>query len=174
MGRMFKYIVFSLLCCFIISCEEPESYSVIPEITYKENKVYVFVDTLLGNKTVRVDITFNFVDGDGDIGSYDGGTILDPPEEADSNDFDLYINRFIFENGNYQADTTIEDNYYHIPFFRATGRDKFLKGEVTLSVDDYLGKFDTMMFEFYIYDRARNKSNTENTPQIVVNNDSLI
>lgn len=60
-------ILFFFATAFL-SCEKPQSYSEVPEISFKSYRVF---DTLISSyeDPIRMlEIKFNFVDGDGDFG----------------------------------------------------------------------------------------------------------
>ena len=166
-------ILILLALLFITSCKRYEDYPPEPSIEYLDM-------TLLRDEQgidQRGVLKFSFSDGDGNIGLYDSDTL--PPY-----DYNLFVRYFEKQNGtfreifliteNYINDTTIEYDTAsfngRIPILTPAGKNKAISGEIedTLFVNNPLSAFDTIMFEVYIQDRDLNKSNTIQTPPIVI------
>lgn len=166
-------ILILLALLFMTSCKRYEDYPPEPSIEYLDM-------TLLRDEQgidQRGVLKFSFSDGDGNIGLYDSDTL--PPY-----DYNLFVKYFEKQNGtfreifliteNYINDTTIEYDTAsfngRIPILTPAGKNKAISGEIedTLFVNNPLSAFDTIMFEVYIQDRDLNKSNTIQTPPIVI------
>ena len=158
--------VLSLICVVgfigwcLWSCESPHSYSEIPEIHFKSLS-FEYITTELGPDLKAV-LTFSFVDGDGDIGvrtRYDTVSKIHYKWYKKYPDMTYEMYQF--------PDTTIISS--EIPYDEVMNKDeahnKTLKGtiEIALTAPTKIQDIDTMRIEFFIFDRARNKSNVEYT-----------
>jgi hypothetical protein len=159
MSAKILYLISFLI--LLVSCEKEDQYSDIPEIKYKNFTMAVETENGFENTIGR--LTFTFTDGDGDIG-------IDPNAET-ANDttitevYNTFITRFYKENNQFVRDTIIT---YIIPFLEGGVYREYLKGEIEIKIYFNNFPYDTLMFDFYIYDRANHKSNTETTPEIIV------
>jgi hypothetical protein len=145
----------------LASCEKEDQYPDIPEVKYKS--FTMAEETENGFENIIGRLSFTFTDGDGDIG-------IDPnTETADDTPtteiYNTFITRFYKENNQFVRDTTIT---YIIPYMEDGEYRKYLKGEIEIKLYFTDFNYDTLKFDFYIYDRANHKSNTESTPEIIV------
>ncbi len=166
-------ILILLALLFMTSCKRYEDYPPEPSIEYLDM-------TLLRDEQgidQRGVLRFSFSDGDGNIGLYDSDTL--PPY-----DYNLFVRYFEKQNGTFREIFLITENYINdstieydtasfngrIPILTPAGKNKAISGEIedTLFVNNPLSAFDTIMFEVYIQDRDLNKSNTIQTPPIVI------
>ena len=151
---------------FLVSCNDEETYPIIPEIQYED-----FV--LLYNPTTglieRGVLKISFKDGDGDIGLRQGET--DPPY-----DYNLFITYYEIQNRDtvevHIIDPVSGDtaNFHaRVPILTPEGNNKSIKGEIedTLFVYNPYSDFDTIMYSVYLVDRALHKSNVIQTPLII-------
>jgi hypothetical protein len=158
MSAKILYLISFLI--LLVSCEKEDQYSDIPEIKYKNFTMAVETENGFENTIGR--LTFTFTDGDGDIG-------IDPNAET-ANDttitevYNTFITRF-YKDNQFVRDTIIT---YIIPFLEGGVYREYLKGEIEIKIYFNNFPYDTLMFDFYIYDRANHKSNTETTPEIIV------
>ena len=148
---MFRPLLFLVLALSWFSCASPPQYPVEPVISYTGE---LSKDTL--KRGIAMDstfVTFSFTDGDGDLGAKDSIQIF----AIDSRDG--YVNK------------------YEIPFVPELGASNGIKGKITLKLlstccafDPELGlepcndedpslPYDKIVYELYIEDRARNRSN---------------
>lgn len=144
------------------SCEPFEKVSEVPEIHFKSLSDLYQADT--GSITfAAVDLTFSFIDGDADFGV---DKSINP---QDTINFVLIPFRKI--DGLYDSiDTDMYGRKYTITRdekMDREGQNKTVKGDIKLQIQ-YFPKpsFDTIRYDFYILDRAGNKSNTESTTDI--------
>jgi hypothetical protein len=133
----------------------------VPKLTYVSHKVEVTIDDPdLGNKSLKVEIKLDFVDGDGD---------LIVPVYSDTVSYSkLFINSYKKVNGLYQL-LIPNDSGYSFPeslpyedFMSREGQNKTFKGTITKTFNYYftkLANIDTIKYEFYLFDRAYHKSN---------------
>lgn len=166
-------LLIALIPLSFSSCKKYEDYP--PEPTIE------FMDFTLLRDEQGIDqrgvLRFSFADGDGNIGLLDTDTL--PPY-----DYNLFVSYFEKQNGVFKEIFLITPNYINdttivydtatfngrIPILMPAGKNKAISGEIedTLFVNNPLSTFDTIMFEVYIQDRKLNKSNTIQTPPIVV------
>ncbi len=166
-------LLITLIPMLFSSCKKYEDYP--PEPTIE------FMDFILLRDAQGIDqrgvLRFSFADGDGNIGLLATDTL--PPY-----DYNLFVTYFERQNGVFKEIFLVTPNYINdstivydtatfngrIPILMPAGKNKAISGEIedTLFVNNPLSAFDTIMFEVYIQDRKLNKSNTIQTPPIVV------
>lgn len=153
------------------ACIKEEEYPPEPQIRFEQFLI-------LGNDTTideRGVLVFSFTDGDGDIG-------LSSQDTTEPYKYNLFITYYEQRNGTfeevfltiYNPESEQEDTITfnaRIPMLLDKGVEKPISGrlEDTLFINNYSSPFDTIRFEAYILDRALNKSNTIQTPPIIVN-----
>lgn len=153
-----KHICFILLGVIAVSCIDIKIYPPEPIIEFKSMN---FVDTLdaLENRALIGKLTIFFIDGDGDIGTH---APVDTTEEEEHTVFiDFY--KVVDNTPIYQVlDPPMR---YRVPYFSTSGNNKTLQGEIVIrDINIYSpNASDTMMYKFYIKDRAGNISNTDST-----------
>ena len=165
------------LICFVgwclWSCSRIQSYSEIPEIRFKK---MFFADSIdnpdLGNLVKYAFLSFSFVDGDGNLGVR--------PQDVDSISRIYYTWHKKLPDHTYEpyqlTGTNAITQWHIIPYNsvmdRSEAQNKTLKGtiEIKLKMPKNPQEMDTMRVEFYITDRARNKSNIEYTPDFSILN----
>ena len=161
--------VFGFLGWFVWSCGSVVSYSEIPEIHFKS---LVFEDRVESESSVTryAVLTFSFIDGDGDIGasSQDKDTISRIHYTWYKKLADKY-EPFQFASGIIADSTAIP---YEDVMNKEEANNKTLKGtiEIALFPPSKPQGIDTMRVEFYIVDRARNKSNIDYTSDFSILN----
>jgi len=148
-----------------LSCKKIESLPEIPSISFKS---FILIDTIdaLGNEGKIGELTFDFEDGDGDIG-------LTQPDSlsADSTNFNLFFTLFDKIDGEFieVSENDLETPLnYRIPYIEKEGQNKALKGEIQIDFIYLLFEHDTIKYSFFIVDRALHKSNVETTPEIAM------
>lgn len=137
----------------LVSCLQGVKYPPEPQITYLS---YVEKDSvdILGNPTTHfILITFEFTDGDGNLGEAESSTTKN-----------LFVIEYGIENGVKQ--TPIETGY-RMPDITPAGQNKSLKGEVDVDIQLFGNyPYDSVQYEIYIKDRSNNESNIITTPII--------
>ncbi len=167
---MIKNLLLCLGICSILiyACEKIEPVDPAPEIKFKSLEIEQFTDTFF---RYAGELVFSFVDGDGDIGLFEYDTL-----NADSS---YKYNLFLFPY------SKIDTQYIEIdiskletpPFYRIwydekmnrVSQNKTLKGDIKLDLqfpEERPYNSDTIRYEFYMIDRAGNKSNVEVTSDI--------
>jgi hypothetical protein len=171
-----SFILPALAILAVISCKRLEEYPPEPVITFRDfETIYNETDSIYD----RGVLTFEFTDGDGDLGLAPGDTF--PPFNPGSKYYyNLIIDYYEVRNGVetpvpltfYNAETETYDTIYlsaRIPLLTPKGINKAISGEIydTLFIYNYYSDFDTLFLKFQLVDRALHESNVEKTPYIV-------
>ncbi len=150
-----------------VSCVKTEPVSTIPEITFKSLELAILVDTTLDQNLLVGILTFDFIDGDADIGVEEADA--SNTELPDSIRYNLFLTPYSKIDGLYSL---IE--YDSIPPYYSIirddkldriGQNKTIKGTITLTIYD-LPNYDTIRYDFMLRDRAGNNSNVETTTDL--------
>jgi hypothetical protein len=166
-----KQVILSLAIAGIAlcACVETEPVSPIPGIGFESYELGHAYDSLLDQYRLVGRLEFSFIDGDADFGietNFD--TLAD-----DLYNYNVFISAFQKIDTNYipvEFDTTYPPLNYRI--LRATpldrvGQNKTVKGFIRIDMPfAVIPEYDTLRFDFYITDRAFNKSNVESTSDI--------
>ena len=149
----------------LASCNEvTETYPDEPVVDYQSFGIYISEDAL-GNQVVISRITFDFTDGDGNLG-------LKPLEEnsnpllADSMKYNFYLQLYDLEGYEFVKIPESKGGIlkYRIPFLAKQPT----KGIMDLDISYPVIVYDTIFYTFYIVDRTFNHSNTDTTDIIVL------
>lgn len=159
-------LIVAILATMFAGCEKIQSYPATPEIDYKS---FWLRDTVLNDNTAKVGtLLFDFVDGDGDFGLFQP----DSGETDTTKLYNLYLTFYQKINDEFVPDTSLlSELSFPVYYFDAMSREgqvKALKGSVSLTLEYFIIKYDTIKYDFYIIDRALNKSNVVTTPEIVL------
>jgi hypothetical protein len=168
-----------IVVCCLLSCDPVQKHSEIPEIHFKQ---LIFENRTDGlDETFKVAVlTFSFIDGDGDLGVMPGEKNPDDTykpgggfsrihytwyQKKTDNTYDPYQ----FKDGDIAISSEIP---YKSVMDRSEAQNKVLKGtiEIELVTPKKPQGIDEMRVEFYIVDRAKNKSNIEYTPDFSILN----
>lgn len=158
------------------TCVEFEPVSPIPSIEYKDLTFGVLYDSVLETYLMNGLIEFSFIDGDADLGVYDE----DHNNEnlPDSMRYGIFVDLYEKLEGDYYKRYIIEpspDSPWIDTFLLHTllpydqkmdrvGQNKTIQGVIRAGINfTQPAPYDTMRLEFYIRDRALNKSNVEYT-----------
>jgi len=162
----------SFIGCCLWSCEPIQSVSEIPEIHFKQ---LIFEDRTddLDETFKTAVLIFSFIDGDGDIGVRPQDKPIDRVSKIhytwyaklSDNTYEAYK----FPNDSISISTNIT---YGSVMDKSEAQNKVLKGsiKIELSTPEKPKGIDMMRVEFYIVDRARNKSNVDQTPDFSIQN----
>jgi len=160
-----RIVLFFLVSIMFASCLKREEYPIEPYIEFVDFRKYVN-ESGIEDKGLLV---FSFTDGDGDIGLSPGDTL--PPFHREG---DYFFNLFIFyhevQNGAIVEVELPQPFHLRLPVITPSGNNKAIKGEIEVELDIFnpITPFDTILFDFYLVDRALHKSNTVRTPKIKV------
>ena len=162
--RKIGYII-GFVLTLLVSCEEiaPE-YPIEPVVDYQSFGFFILVDEL-GNKNLVGRLTFDFTDGDGNVGLY---PITDTSSlnEPDSVKFNFFLQ--VYELKGYEY-LPIPDEEGGILKYRIPPLDKQpTKGIMDLDIYYPVIVTDTFFYTFYISDRDYNRSNLDTTDVIVL------
>ena len=171
--------IFALL---LLGCNKVKSYPKEPDISFKSLEIDFVLDDL-GNKRKMAILTISFIDGDGDIGVLP--EYLRLPSDTFSKIHYTWLYKTIPDETNpglYPLDTfrfqgNRTETSARIPWDwvmdKRTAHNKFMKGsiEAKLSTPIFgISEIDTMLIDFFITDRANNKSNVVRTPMFSIHN----
>lgn len=166
-----KYLSFSFLTILLFlllqACNSIDTYSEIPRIEYIGTEVsYEYEDEQISRKNVQ--LQFSVVDGDGDIGLTEADTIS-PFDSISSNFFsEIYVR----DNNRWVSGTELGflATSYRIPYI-GEDYETVVKAEIQIdfSYAASLFPYDSIVYSFYIIDRALNQSNIDSTGVIVFN-----
>jgi hypothetical protein len=160
-----KIGLFLLSLTIFASCKPDDEYPDTPTIEF-----HSFVPD--GDKAV---LTFNFTDGDGDIGLKESD--IQPPFDTSS----VYFNNcfIVYEekvNGQWQPGLDQLGNpvefKYRIPYVTPEGQNKALKGKIDIKIEPFYYNpmsinSDTIRYKIKIVDRALHESNEIITEEFI-------
>jgi len=154
----------------LVSCDEvTEDYPDEPIVDYQGFGLYISEDEL-GNKVIISRISFDFTDGDGNLG-------LPPLEEnsnpllPDSLKYNFYLQLFDLQDYEFVEIPESKGGLlkYRIPPLLKEPT----KGTMDLDISYPIVEYDTIFYTFYIVDRSFNRSNTDTTDVIVLSGINL-
>jgi len=157
-------ILFSTLL-LMISCNDIDPvYPDEPVVDYQGFGLFITVDGL-GNNTLVGQLTFDFTDGDGNIGLL---PLVDTTDLTlpDTVKFNFFLQLYDLQNYEY-VPIPEEDGgilKYRIPYLDKQP----LTGTMDLEISYPVIIYDTIFYTFYIYDRDYNRSNTDSTEVIIL------
>ncbi len=162
--RTVTSILFSVLL-LMISCNDIDPlYPDEPVVDYQGFGLFITVDGL-GNNTLVGQLSFDFTDGDGNIGLL---PLVDTSDLSlpDTVKFNFFLQLYDLQNYEY-VPIPEEDGgilKYRIPFLKKQP----LTGTLDLEISYPVILYDTIFYTFYIFDRDYNRSNTDSTDIIVL------
>ncbi|MEN8228501.1 MAG: hypothetical protein ABFS38_10130 [Bacteroidota bacterium] len=159
-------LIIGIALLLFVSCNkiDPE-YPDEPVIDYQSFSLFITVDAL-NNKTLVGQLTFDFTDGDGNLGLHplpDSSGINLP----DSVKYNFFLQ--LYDLKGYEYEKIPEEDggilKYRIPFLDKQP----LRGTIDLEIYyPVIVDHDTIFYTFYIFDREFNRSNTDTTDVIVL------
>ena len=162
--KTFATLLFSVLL-LMISCNEIDPvYPDEPVVDYQGFGLFITSDPL-GNNILVGQLSFDFTDGDGNLGlpPLIDTTDLNLPDTVKYNFF-LHL----YDLQGYDWIQIPEEDggilKYRIPYLNKQP----LSGTMDLQIAYPLIKYDTIFYTFYIYDRDLNRSNIDSTDVIVL------
>lgn len=162
--RTFTPLLFIVLL-LVISCNKiTPVYPDEPVVDYQGFGLYISVDGL-GNTTLMGKLTFDFTDGDGNLGL---PPLVDTIELSlpDTVKFNFFLQLYDLQGYEY-VEIPDEDGgllKYRIPYLDKQP----LSGTMDLEISYPVIIYDTIYYTFHIYDRDYNRSNTDTTDIIVL------
>jgi hypothetical protein len=164
--RKNSYPVLFLIPLFVLgSCTKIEHLSPIPSISFNNFIIFDTTD-ILGNESKAGKLNFHFEDGDGDIG-------LKVPSGGDADSTNIFLTLYRKTDGVMLPVTDQHDplypSSYRIPYMVRLGQNKILRGTVSVTfLYLFYSPTDTIMYDFYIKDRAKHESNVAFTGEIII------
>ena len=162
--KTFATLLFSVLL-LMISCNEIDPvYPDQPVVDYQSFGLFISVDGL-GNTTLMGQLTFDFTDGDGNLGlpPLIDTTDLNLPDTVK---FNFFLHLYDLQGYDW-IQIPDEDGgilKYRIPYLNKQP----LSGTMDLQIAYPIIEYDTIFYAFYIYDRDLNRSNIDSTDVIVL------
>ena len=162
--KTFATLLFSVLL-LMISCNEIDPvYPDEPVVDYQGFGLFITTDPL-GNNTLIGQLTFDFTDGDGNLGlpPLIDTTDLNLPDTVK---FNFFLHLYDLQGYDW-IQIPDEDGgilKYRIPYLNKQP----LSGTMDLQIAYPIIEYDTIFYTFYIYDRDFNRSNIDSTDVIVL------
>ena len=168
--KNFIYIVF-IIILFSASCGNKDEYPDIPAIEFKRvelrDSIGKIEETPYTVKLCRV--VFSVTDGDGNI-----GFMLN----EDTSSYNFFADIYEKKNGELKKLELSAPYNYRIPYIEPAGQNKLLKAQIMVDFTfNYYNQallFDSIMYEFYINDRAGNLSNKVRTPIFSLKDEGIV
>ena len=162
--RTFTFILFSVLL-LMISCNEIDPvYPDEPVVDYQGFGLFITTDAL-GNNTLIGQLSFDFTDGDGNLGL---PPLLDTTDlnVPDTVKFNFFLQLYDLQGYDWVQIPEEDGGFlkYRIPYLDKQP----LTGTMDLKLFYPVITYDTIYYTFYIYDRDYNRSNTDSTDVIVL------
>lgn len=163
--KSFRIIFFvpAVLIFILTACPTPQQYPVEPQIEFKKVTLSDRID-ILGNHFKNYQLSFTFIDGDGDIGLKESDTTgIFAPESKYYNN--LFFKVYEIKNG---KKIIVNDTLaYRTKYIQPLGQNKTLKADILIDypfkiLNDKL-EYDSVLFEFYMADRQQHESNIDST-----------
>ena len=160
-----KIAIISFAILALSSCNQIDPvYPDEPVIDYQGFGLFIAVDQL-GNKNLVGQLTFDFTDGDGNLGL---PPLVDTTDLSlpDTIKYNFFLQLYDLQDFEYVQIPDEEGGVlkYRIPFLDKQP----LKGTMDLEITYPVIKYDTIFYTFYIYDWDFNRSNTDTTEVIVL------
>jgi len=161
--KTFASILF--VAVLLTSCNDINPvYPDVPVVDYQGFGLFIVTDAL-GNNTLVGRLSFDFTDGDGNIGL---SPLIDTTDLSlpDTVKYNFFLQLYDLQGYDY-VKVPEEDGgelKYRIPYLDK----KPLSGTLDLEISYPIIKYDTIYYTFYIYDRDYNRSNTDTTDVIVL------
>ena len=152
-----KVGVFLLFGVLLVSCLQPPKYPIEPHIEFHR---FEKIDDGSGKDNEGV-LTISYTDGDGDLGNMDA-------KDSTNNYFIIYQEK---QNGIYVTIEEFIDVFNaSLPRFLSFDKKQAIDGTIErkLNFNNPFSTFDTIRFECWLVDRAKNESNHILTPEVIV------
>jgi len=160
-----------ILFLLLFSCRPIVNYPEEPQINFTRVEIHDSTD-VLDNPIKKVELTFHLIDGNGDFGL--DSTFLSGPFHPDSAfHYNLFIQEYHPEEDSLQKITSPGGlKRYRIPNLTPEGQNKTLIANVTITIEYPFSQmnplpYDTLQYQFYVYDRAFNRSNIDTSSLII-------
>jgi hypothetical protein len=150
----------------VLSCGKIEKLPPEPTVKFKSFAVFDSTD-ILDNKVKGGRLNFYFEDGDGDLG------LQSPQQSGGIDSTNLFFILYRRTGGKLIPATDndlLKPSPYRIPFMDRQGQNKILRGNISVTfLYLFYSPSDTIMYKFFVKDRAMHSSDTASTCEIVLN-----
>jgi hypothetical protein len=154
------FLIFIVLILTVSACSYQEHYSELPHVAFKQ---LILKDTIdaLDNPVKHATLVFRLTDGDGNIGLTDSDTVAPYLSNC-------YLTQFEYIDGQAVEVELAAPYNFRIPYVKPQGQNKLLEADILIDLDfsSYSGHYlyDSILFDFYVYDRSLNQSNIGVSP----------
>jgi hypothetical protein len=165
--RIFYIMV--IMALVLSGCPVPKTLPDVPRVEFK-SFILDYKINALNQEILTGTLTFDFEDGDGDIGFEAYEDSINMP---DTLKYNLFLTLHERVNGKYRVVDTSElgsPPFYRIPPLDREGQNKTLKGEISVDIEYFTIDYDTLRYSFYLMDRAFHRSNVDTTNEIIFTN----
>lgn len=163
MNQRIISLLFLTVIAGLFSCTKVDNLPARPKIEYMNFTVFDTTD-ILGNTLKGGRLKFSFQDGDGDLG------LPVPTEGQNFDSINLFLVLYRMNNGKLTIaplDDPFKPTGFRIPFMLGTGQNRVLKGRISVVFQYFFTtQEDSILYKFYIKDRAENISNIDSTSVI--------
>ena len=149
------------------ACSKDVAYPLTPVLSNPQ----FTIDKIAANDSTAtqtiVKLTCSFTDGDGDIGLTSADTL--PPNNV--NFFIDYYEKIDGAFSKVTAANSITDTVNfnsRVPLLNSDGSKKSISGDISIDINVTASSSDTIAFQYYLVDRALNKSNSLNSGPIIL------
>lgn len=171
---LFKTLLILGILALIYSCQKPPEYDNIPRIQFKTIEVYSSLEN--GVKKDSLILVTRFEDGDGDLGLSNQDLQTAPFNLPNTNNgLNYFVDILIKKNGFFQPLTLPAGFSFNGRFFRLSpdGRIGPIEGDLRYSIvirnnNPLVKAGDVLKFRVWIRDRALNRSNIEESDEVVM------
>jgi hypothetical protein len=116
-------------------------------------------------------VKFNFTDGDGDIG-FDAKDTNSPYTVKEGHYYNFFVTYYEKHNGQFKAIPLKPPLHVRLPRIVIDSKNKTIEGELYVALpapyySPLLNKGDTIKFDYYLEDRALNKSQVATSGDII-------
>jgi hypothetical protein len=150
----------------LTGCPTPKTLPDVPRVEFK-SFILDYKINALNQEILTGTLTFDFEDGDGDIGFEASPDTLRLP---DSLKYNLFLTLHERVDGKYRKVDTAElgsPPFYRIPPLDREGQNKTLRGEISVDIEYFTIDYDTLRYSFYLMDRSYHRSNVDTTDEII-------
>ncbi|MGI8893435.1 MAG: hypothetical protein ACR2GN_08235, partial [Bacteroidia bacterium] len=166
------HLLVILLAVVLLSCRKNEEFPLEPHIDFKD----ITHNKNIQGKDTSITLIFSFTDGDGDVGfqknesgppftgEYEYNFYVNYQEKNASGQFVPVIVPTYVDSITPDGDIIVIIKYlpiqftYRLPYMANSGRNKAIKGDIAVEINTF-GFSPVSRLEFFMYDRALNKSN---------------
>jgi hypothetical protein len=167
-----KKVGYPLILIFFLALHSCEEIQTLPEVPYIEYTSFVIFDTtdILGNLSKGGRLRFYFEDGDGDLG-------LTSPAGSNADSTNMFFTLYRKINGEMipaGVNDPLSPSDFRIPYLTRLGQNQTLTGTISVTfLYPFYTRTDTIIYDFYIKDRALNESNVATTNEIVISENAV-